>query len=89
VKPNTKTNITVLIRNCMIFHLLENVLANNILLTNEFLMHFGGYFFVLTMDTLGKLIYRAISFVSSTNTSIQLYHFSKIGFCCCCLFYAA
>lgn len=65
-------NITVLIQDCMIFHLLKNVLANKILFINEFLMYFGGYFLVLTKDTLGKWKSQAISFVSSTNTHIHL-----------------
>lgn len=73
----------------MIFHLLKNVLANKILLINEFLMYFGGYFLALTKDSLGKWKSPAISFGSSINTPIHLYPLKKIRFCCCCLFYSA
>lgn len=82
-------NITVLIWDCVILCLLTNVPANKILLVNEFLMYFGGYFLALVRDTLGKLKYLPISFVSSTNTPIHLYPLNKIGLCRYCLFYSA
>lgn len=85
----SKMNITVLIQDCEIFCLLTNVPANKILLVNGFLMYFGGYFLVHMKDTLGKLKYQPISFVSSTNTPIHLYPLNKIGLCCYCLFHSA
>lgn len=68
----------------MTFLLLKNVLPNKILLINEFLMYFDGYFLALTKGTLGKLKYQAIAFVFSTNTPIHLYPLNRIGLCCCC-----
>lgn len=41
---------------------------------------------MLMRDTLGKLKYRPISFVSSTNTPIHLCPLNKIGLCDYCLF---